>query len=110
MNSWPHPHALPRAVSARPGMKSDTPWLPANRADMNRVVAKWSLPEPLGWIFGLNASRLENNGLVATDEPYYRHDLAYVHDRGYGFHADLCAPGILALLEPVRDSHGVVLE
>jgi SAM-dependent methyltransferase len=47
---------------------------------------------------------------VATDEPYYRHDLAYVHDRGYGFHADLCAPGILALLEPVRDRGGVVLE
>jgi len=39
---------------------------------------------------------------------YYRHDLAVVHDRGYGHHADRCAPGILDLLEPVRG--GLVLE
>ena len=25
---------------------------------------------------------------------YYQHDLALVHDRGYGHHADRCAPGI----------------
>ena len=31
---------------------------------------------------------------------YYQHDLALVHDRGYGHHADRCAPGILALLAP----------
>jgi SAM-dependent methyltransferase len=43
-----------------------------------------------------------------TAEPYYRDDLALVHDRGYGFHGDRCAPGILALLEPVRG--GCVLE
>ena len=42
--------------------------------------------------------------------PYYRDDLAYVHDRGYGFHAENCAPGLLALLEPVRRRQGVVLE
>jgi SAM-dependent methyltransferase len=41
---------------------------------------------------------------------YYRRDLALVHHRGYAFHADACAPGILALLEPVRATGGVVLE
>lgn len=39
---------------------------------------------------------------------YYRHDLALVHDRGHGQHADRCAPGLLELLAPVRD--GLVLE
>jgi SAM-dependent methyltransferase len=39
---------------------------------------------------------------------YYRHDLAFVHDRGYGGHADRCAPGILELLAPVHG--GLVLE
>jgi SAM-dependent methyltransferase len=43
-------------------------------------------------------------------DPYYRADLALVHDRGYGFHADACAPGILALLEPVRRRGGLVVE
>jgi SAM-dependent methyltransferase len=41
---------------------------------------------------------------------YYRSDLALVHHLGFGFHADACAPGILALLEPVRERRGVVLE
>jgi SAM-dependent methyltransferase len=44
------------------------------------------------------------------NEPYYRRDLAYVFDQGYGFHAEACAPGILALLEPVRKRQGLVLE
>ena len=26
---------------------------------------------------------------------YYQRDLAFIHDRGYGLHADRCAPGIL---------------
>ena len=47
---------------------------------------------------------------MPTNEPYYRRDLAYVFDRGYGFHAEACAPGILALLEPIRARHGLVLE
>jgi SAM-dependent methyltransferase len=38
----------------------------------------------------------------------YRPDLALVHDLGFGFHGDLCAPGVLALLEPARA--GRVLE
>jgi SAM-dependent methyltransferase len=42
--------------------------------------------------------------------PYYRDDLALVHHRGFGFHAEACAPGILSLLEPVRQRHGLVLE
>jgi len=47
---------------------------------------------------------------VQTNEPHYRRDLAYVFDQGYGFHAADCAPGILALLEPVRMRGGLVLE
>ena len=39
---------------------------------------------------------------------YYSRDLALVHDRGFGQHADRCAPGILELLSPVRG--GLVLE
>lgn len=41
---------------------------------------------------------------------YYRRDLALVHHLGFGFHAERCAPGILALLEPVRERGGVVVE
>lgn len=41
---------------------------------------------------------------------YYRSDLSLIHHRGFGFHADRCAPGILALLGPVRDRGGLVLE
>lgn len=41
---------------------------------------------------------------------YYQHDLALVHHRGFGFHADACAPGILALLEGVKARDGLVLE
>ena len=41
---------------------------------------------------------------------YYRHDLARAHHLGFGFHADLCATGILRLLEPVRERGGLVVE
>lgn len=44
------------------------------------------------------------------NEPYYRRDLALVHHRGFGFHADLCAPGIIERLAPVRERNGLVLE
>jgi SAM-dependent methyltransferase len=44
------------------------------------------------------------------DQPYYRADLARIHHLGFAHHADDCAPGILRLLEPVRERHGVVLE
>ena len=40
----------------------------------------------------------------------YRTDLATVHHRGFGFHAAACAPGILDILEPVRERQGLVLE
>ncbi len=43
-------------------------------------------------------------------EPYYRRDLALIHHLGFGFHADDCAPGVLALLEPVRERNGLVVE
>ena len=42
--------------------------------------------------------------------PYYRRDLALVHHLGFGFHADAVAPGILTLLEPVRERDGLVVE
>ncbi len=42
--------------------------------------------------------------------PYYGPDLARVHHLGFGFHADACAPGILSLLEPVRERGGLVVE
>jgi SAM-dependent methyltransferase len=44
------------------------------------------------------------------DDPYYGPDLALAHHLGFGFHADMCAPGILRLLEPVRERDGLVLE
>lgn len=43
-------------------------------------------------------------------QPVYRHDLAVVHHRGFGFHAAACAPGILGLLAPVHAQRGLVLE
>jgi SAM-dependent methyltransferase len=42
--------------------------------------------------------------------PYYRRDLALVHHRGFGFHADGCAPDVIELLAPVRERDGLVLE
>jgi SAM-dependent methyltransferase len=45
-----------------------------------------------------------------TGATYYGTDLARVHHRGFGFHADGCAAGVLALLAPVRARDGVVLE
>lgn len=43
-------------------------------------------------------------------EPHYRDALARIHHEGFGFHADACAPGILALLEPVKGRDGLVVE
>lgn len=40
----------------------------------------------------------------------YRRDLATIHHRAFGGHAGACAPGILALLAPVLERHGTVLE
>ena len=45
-----------------------------------------------------------------SDGPYYRRDLALIHHLGFGFHADDCAPGVLELLEPVRERDGQVVE
>jgi SAM-dependent methyltransferase len=44
------------------------------------------------------------------EPPYYRDNLALIHHLGFGFHADACAPGILKLLEPVRERNGLVVE
>ena len=48
--------------------------------------------------------------MTASNEPYYRSDLALVHHLGFGFHADGCAPDVLKLLEAVRARDGVVVE
>jgi SAM-dependent methyltransferase len=48
--------------------------------------------------------------VTATGYPYYRADLARVHDLGFGFHADACAPGILARLTRVLERNGLVVE
>jgi SAM-dependent methyltransferase len=48
--------------------------------------------------------------LTEPREEYYRPDLALVHHLGFGHHADVCAPGILALLKPVGERGGTVLE
>jgi SAM-dependent methyltransferase len=48
--------------------------------------------------------------MVHPEDVYYRRDLALVHHRGFGFYAQACAPGILALLEPIRSRQGIVLE
>jgi SAM-dependent methyltransferase len=47
---------------------------------------------------------------MSDSTPYYRADLALVHHLGFAFHADDCAPGMLALLEPVRERGGLVVE
>src|SRR5688572_15796704 len=47
---------------------------------------------------------------MAGIDPYYRGTLAQIHHEGFGFHADACAPGILALLEPVAARGGLVVE
>jgi SAM-dependent methyltransferase len=42
--------------------------------------------------------------------PSYRANLALVHHLGFGFHADACTAGILALLGGVRQRRGLVVE
>jgi SAM-dependent methyltransferase len=46
----------------------------------------------------------------AADEPYYRPDLARIHHLGFGFHAEATAPGVLAVLAPVLERGGLVVE
>lgn len=48
--------------------------------------------------------------MATTRAPYYGPDLALVHHRGFGFHAEGCAADVLALLEPLKQRQGVVLE
>jgi len=45
-----------------------------------------------------------------TTNECYGPDLALVHDRGFGVHADRVAPGLLSLLEGVRRQGGLVHE
>jgi SAM-dependent methyltransferase len=47
---------------------------------------------------------------MSHESPYYRPDLALVHHRGFGFHADGCGPDLVELLAPVRERDGLVLE
>ena len=48
--------------------------------------------------------------IAMPEDGLYRADLARIHHLGYGFHADECAPGILSLLEPIRERSGLVVE
>ena len=48
--------------------------------------------------------------MSAPEEPYYRPDLARIHHLGFAFHADDTAPGVLALIQPVRERDGLVVE
>ena len=48
--------------------------------------------------------------MTEVDGPYYRHTLAQIHHESFGFHADASAPGILALLHPVLERGGLVVE
>src|SRR4051794_12802308 len=48
--------------------------------------------------------------VLVPDVPYFGTDLARIHHEGFGFHADSVAPGVLEILDPVRDRHGLVLE
>src|SRR5262249_20566599 len=76
------------------------------RAHRGRHAGR-SLPRRPGGA-GLRAGRQHRRPRPAvTDGPYYRADLARAHHGGFGFHADHCAPGILALLRPVLASHGI---
>jgi SAM-dependent methyltransferase len=43
-------------------------------------------------------------------DSYYRANLAFVHDRGFGRYPNECAPGVLDLLAPVRGRGGLVHE
>ena len=47
---------------------------------------------------------------MAATDPYYGRSLARIHHEGFSFHAEACAPGILELLRPVRERHGLVVE
>lgn len=44
------------------------------------------------------------------DEFLYREALARIHHEAFGFHADACAPGILAVLDDVKARGGLVVE
>lgn len=58
-----------------------------------------------------NTDRSGDDLVVSTPAgPLYGPDLALVHQRGFGFHADACAPGILLRLQPVLERRGIVVE
>jgi SAM-dependent methyltransferase len=64
----------------------------------------------IGGTAGVDVSVVAAERALMPESPYYRADLALVHHEGFGFHADAVAPGVLGLLEPVLERHGLVLE
>jgi SAM-dependent methyltransferase len=52
----------------------------------------------------------QDDRMAASGDPFYRHDLAVVHHRGFAHHAAACAPAIVEFLAPVRARRGLVLE
>jgi hypothetical protein len=81
----------------------------SQRTGRRLIVASWGP--------GLGSTSVHQRGWIRddadvkpSDAPYYRRDLALVHHLGFGFHADLVAPGILKPLEPIRARNGLVVE
>ena len=71
------------------------------------------MPSIARYVVGSYGLHLSSSSVVHRDDskvPYYQRDLALVHHLGFGFHADLCAPGILELLQPVRAREGLIVE
>ena len=94
-----------RAVGRNRLPRLEIPPAPTAPPDMERIMQP--SPRSPGWRIsqGLPGSRPGGPAqpgrisLVQADSsPYYREDLALVHDRGFGFHAAACAPGVLAFL------------
>jgi SAM-dependent methyltransferase len=62
-----------------------------------------------GWVDGRTWLRHDPR-MAPQDGAYYRRNLALVHHLGFGFHADLVAPGVLTVLAPVLARKGLVVE
>jgi SAM-dependent methyltransferase len=83
---------------------------PTDKCETVRVDASCVRPVVPERVVDIVVRTRQHPGVDTPAAPYYRRDLALVHHRGFGFHADACAPGILAVLAPVRERGGLVVE
>jgi SAM-dependent methyltransferase len=97
---------------SRPADVELVPSRPENALDLFRRCSSPATPDlsPLRSRFDKGPVRRNHGAVDGSGIPYYRRDLALIHHLGFGFHADACAPGILTLLEPVRERGGLVVE